>query len=162
MFKKIAAAVALSTLAASSFAAPGFYAGADLGLTQIHSENNETSFGGFAGYRFTDNLSAELGYRKLGNWDLGGGIGFKTEQTHLSAVGTLPLSNGFSVFGRLGLNNLHGTATVDKIKVSDNEVKVLYGAGVGYDFGSNVSARVEVQKPFAAFTNVSASVIYSF
>jgi OOP family OmpA-OmpF porin len=159
MFKKIAIAAALATLAGSSFAAPQgpFYAGVDVGATQIHADDSDTSYGGFVGYRFNQNVAVEAGYRRLGQWDFGVS-GYKVDQASLSAVGTLPLSNGFNVYGRLGYNNLDASGKY----VSGSESNVLYGVGVGYDFGGNIAGRVEVQKPSGAFTNVGVSVLYSF
>jgi opacity protein-like surface antigen len=162
MLKKIAAAVVLSTLAASSFAAPGFYAGVDAGRTQMHSDSDVNSLGAFVGYRFNDYLGAELGYRELGQWGAGTGFDYKAEQTAFSAVGTLPLSKGFNVFGRLGVNNIHVNSDFGAINRSNTDLKLLYGLGVGYSFSPNISARVEVQKPWAALTNIGASFIYSF
>jgi OOP family OmpA-OmpF porin len=77
-------------------------------------------------------------------------------------VGTLPLSNGFNVYGRLGVNNIHVSSDFGAINRSNTDLKLLYGLGVGYSFAPNISARLEVQKPWAAVTNVGASVIYSF
>lgn len=166
MFKKIAAAAVLACAASASFAAGPYYAGVDAGVTNIHGSDGETSFGGFLGYRFTPNLAVEGGYRRIGNWDLGhpdlGGVGYTVNQAHLSAVGTLPLSNGLSVYGRLGVSNTDATVKSGAGRMSRSEAKALYGVGLGYEFNGNVAGRVEVQKPNAEFTNVSASVVYSF
>ncbi|MFL6672261.1 MAG: outer membrane beta-barrel protein [Massilia sp.] len=163
MFKKIAAAAVLATLAASSFAAtPGVYAGLDVGSTKLDGvSGHETSFGGFVGYTFTQNFAAELGYRRLGKWDFAGGD-VKADQTALSVVGTLPLSNGFNVFARLGYNNIEVKANGVGGSFSGNTNGGLYGVGVGYTFAPNIAARLEVQKPSSDSTNLGVSVVYSF
>jgi hypothetical protein len=107
--EKIAAAVVLSTLAASWFAAPGSFAGVDACRNRLHSDDDVNSPGAFVGYRFDDYLGAELGYRELGKRSASTGFDYKAEQTALSAVATLPLSNGLNVFGRLGVNNIDVT-----------------------------------------------------
>lgn len=56
----------LSTLAASSSAAPGFLAGVVARRNRMHGDDDVTSPGAFVAYRFDDYLGAELGYRELG------------------------------------------------------------------------------------------------
>lgn len=168
MFKKIAFAATLAILSASSFAAenPAFYAGADVGTTKIDGmSDRETSFGGFIGYQFHQNVAVELGYRRLADSDTvvsGVKVGTKIDQTALSVVGTLPLSNGFNVFGRLGYNHLGVKASVAGYSAADSDNGALYGVGVGYAFNEKVSARVEVQKPGSDSRNINIAVSYKF
>jgi OOP family OmpA-OmpF porin len=163
MFKKIAAAAILATLAASSFAAtPGFYAGVDTGSTKADDiSGHETSFGAVLGYNLNPNFALEAGYRRLGSWDAGN-TSVKVDQTALSVIGKVPLANQFNIYGRLGYNYLDASARVSGVTISDNESKVLLGVGVGYDFAPNLAARLEVQKPDSHATNVSVGVLYSF
>lgn len=164
MLKKILAAAALATMAASSYAAGpnNFYAGADVGSTKIDDlSGRETSFGGFVGYNFTQNWAVEGGYRRLGSFSVAG-ADLDADQWHLSAIGTVPLSNGFNVYGRLGYNRLEAKASFKGVNAKDHTDKVLYGVGVGYDFGNNVSARLELQKPSSDTTNLSAGVAFAF
>jgi OOP family OmpA-OmpF porin len=164
IFKKMTAAAVLATLAVSSFAAPnGVYVGASVGVTKSE-DNDEQSFGGLIGYRANEHFAVEAGYAQLGKWEFGGGMHYqdKVENAAISALGILPLGNQFSVYGRLGFTRLYHTRSYGLSKLEDNDLKPLYGVGVGYDFGGNISARLEVQKPSARFTNIGASVIYSF
>jgi OOP family OmpA-OmpF porin len=163
MIKKIAAAAFLASLAASTFAAtPGIYAGVDGGSTKIDNlSGHETSYGAVLGYTINPTWAVEAGFRRLGTWTVNS-VDVKADQVALSAIGTIPLSNGFSAYGRLGVNNLDASAHVSNVTVSDNTTKLLYGAGVAYDFGDNVGARLEVQKPSSDSTNVSFGVTYSF
>lgn len=166
MLKKIIAAAAFATMAASSYAAtPGsYYVGGDLGVTGPGDlKSTHSSFGGFVGYNFNENFAIEGGYRSLLSYN-NGFVNTRLNQTALSAVGTLPLKNGFSVFGRLGYNRLDGKTDYVGFGTSSKGAvtRPLIGIGVGYDFGNNISTRLEAQRPTGDMTNVSASLKYSF
>ena len=164
MFKKIAAAAALVIASSSAFAAQPntFYAGADLGKTKIDdASGRETSYGVFAGYNFAPNLAVEANLRRLGDVDFYG-YNVKAEQAGLSLIGTLPLQNNFSVFGRLGVNRLEAKTRSGGVTFSDSTTKALFGVGVGYAFTPAVSARLELQKPASDTTNLSVGVAYQF
>lgn len=168
MFQKIAIAAAL-VIASSTAIAGGtskFYAGADLGTTKGEGDaNQESGFGVFGGYQFHQNVAVEAGVRRLVDQDDSfGGVNFNShlDQLSVSAVGTLPLSNGFSVFGRLGINRLNFKASGGGDTFKDHATRGLYGIGVAYSFSPAISARLEVQKPMSDITNLSAGVSYKF
>lgn len=168
MFKKIAFAAALAILSTSSFAAeqPSLYAGLDVGSTKIDGfSDRETSFGGFIGYQFHQNIAVEVGYRSLADFDTvvsGTKVGVKLNQTAVSFIGTLPLSSGFNVFGRLGYNRLEAKGSVASFSAAESSNDAMYGVGVGYAFNAKISARVEIQKPSSDSSNVSVGVSYKF
>jgi OOP family OmpA-OmpF porin len=160
IMKKILAAAALAMLATSSFAAPPgtLYAGVDGGSTKVDgTSRKETSYGGFVGYNFHQNFALEAGFRRLGLWEEPG-EDLKIDQTALSVIGSVPLSQAFSVYGRLGYNHLKTGRC--SCKYSDSGV--LYGVGLGYTFSETVAARVEVQKPTSDSTNVSVGLAIQF
>jgi hypothetical protein len=160
IMKKIVAAVALAMLASTSFAGtPGtLYAGVDVGTTKIDgASGKETSYGGFVGYNFHQNFALEAGFRRLGKWDEPGEV-MKVDQTALSVIGSVPLGENFSLFGRLGYNYLK----VRGCSCNDNVSGVLYGIGLGYNFSQTVAARVEVQKPTSDSSNVSVGLAFQF
>jgi OOP family OmpA-OmpF porin len=164
MFKKFAAAAVLATLAASSFAAtPGIYAGLDVGSTKIDDSGlgSETSYGAFVGYDLNPNFAIEGGYRRLGAWKVSG-ADLDLDQAAVSLIGKVPLNNQFNIFARLGYNRLDASAHVSNITASESTSKVLYGLGLGYNFGGNLAGRLEVQKPSSDSTNVSIGLVYSF
>lgn len=160
MFKKIAAAAALTLLASSSFAAPtAFYGGVDVGSTKsdaLDNNSSKVSYGAFLGYDVNENVAVELGYRRLGQWENARGLGndVNVNQTHLSVVGSVPLKDQFSVYARVGYNKLNGDVI--------NNSGALYGVGLGYNFAPNVVTRLEVQKPTNYATNIGVSVGYKF
>lgn len=176
MLKKIAAAAALAFVASTAAAAdvPGFYMGADFGQTKINAivddgveyfGDRETSYGIFAGYQINQSFAIEGNFRRLASFEerfSGIPVDFDFNQIGLSVVGTLPLSNNFSVFGRLGYNRLDIKASAGGFSEDDDESGALYGIGVGYDFTPTVSARLEFQKPSSDSTNVSAGVVFKF
>jgi opacity protein-like surface antigen len=153
MMKKIVAAAALALVASSSFAGtPGtMYVGGDIGETKFDGVNDrENSYGAFVGYNFHQNFAIEGGYRSLASDD-----NADVEQVAVSVVGTLPLSAGFGVFGRLGFNHL----SADN---AESEDKAVYGVGVSYNFSNKISGRVEYQKPHSDVSNISVGVAYQF
>jgi len=173
MFKHIAAAAALVIASSSAFAqqAPQWYVGADVGSTKIDGADRETGGGVFVGYKFSPNFAVEAGWHRLADadiyyYDLDASAKAKFDQTDISLIGTLPLSNGFGVYGRLGYNHLKikasaraGNVTVSE---SDSEDKVLYGLGLSYTFSPQLVGRLEVQKPHSDITKVALGVGFNF
>ncbi|WP_426207624.1 outer membrane beta-barrel protein [Massilia sp. TWP1-3-3] len=161
MFKKIIIASALTLLASTSFAqsaaTPHVYAGVDVGSVDVDGYDKETSAGVFAGYSFNENWAIEGGYRQA-KFDL-----FKVKQTHLSVVGTLPLSNGFNIFGRVGYNDINAKRNVTGGSLTaDLDSGALYGVGVGYAFTPMITGRVEYQRPVSDANIVTAAVLFAF
>lgn len=164
MFKKIAVAAALVLLASSSFAAERayIYAGADFGTTDIDGlAGRSTSFGSFIGYQFTANLGVEANIRRLAD-TTERFTDVRVVQMGLSLVGTLPLSNGLNVFGRVGHNKLEGRASAGNVVRGETVNKSMYGVGVGYAFTPVISGRVEIQKLTNFGNNASASIVFKF
>jgi OOP family OmpA-OmpF porin len=164
MFKKIAAAAALTLLASTSFAAAptAFYGGLDVGATKLDDfDSTKTSFGGFLGYGFNQFVAVELGYRQLGKFDYLG-VDVKAKQTHLSLVGSYPLNQQLDVYGRIGYNNLRAEATYRGYTVGEDKDTGLYGIGLNYSFTPAISGRIEAQKPSSDSTNYSAAVVFKF
>ncbi|GAB3398112.1 outer membrane beta-barrel protein [Massilia agilis] len=164
MIKKILAAAALATLAASSQAAgPGTtYAGVDVGATHIKGDSNQVSYGAFLGYNFNQNFAGEIGVRRLWS-DTQDWNEARMDQIAVSAIGSLPVNAATSVYGRVGYNRLNAKVDMGKYgSVSDNTSGLLLGVGVKYDFDSNISGRVELQRPHSDVLNLSAGISYAF
>jgi OmpA-OmpF porin, OOP family len=163
MFKKIAIAATLAILSSAAMAAdrPHVYAGGDIGSTKIEGLDSETSYGAFVGYKFNQNFAVEGAIRSLVDADING-ADVSATQYAVSALGIIPVGNGFEVFGRLGLNNVDSKVRHPLYREDNSETKVLYGAGVGYKFSETISGRLEVQKPHSDITNVSAGIAFRF
>ena len=169
MFKHIAAATAILIASSSAFAAqPGsFYAGADVGKTRIDGISGRgTSIGAFLGYNFHENFAFEAGYRRLASLDFTAGSvsgDIDLNQAAVSLVGTLPLNNGFNLFGRLGYNRIEVDSKVRGFGgAKESESNALAGVGIGYAFSPAVSARLEWQKPASDASNLSVGVAFAF
>ncbi|WP_305824203.1 porin family protein [Massilia brevitalea] len=173
MFKKIAAAAAFLIASSLAFAQqmPQFYVGGDVGSTKVDGASRETGAGVFVGYNFTQNFAIEAGWHRLADADiyyrdLNASVKTKFDQTDVSLIGTLPLSNGFGVYGRLGYNHLKIKASARAgnvtVSASDSEDKVLYGAGLSYTFSPQIVGRLEVQKPHSDITKVAVGVGFNF
>ncbi|MFZ6862832.1 porin family protein [Undibacterium sp. Ji67W] len=164
MLKKlsIAAAIAALSISAQAQTATPFYVGADVGSTTIDSlSGDKTSYGAFAGYKFNQNFAAEVGYRHLFKANVGP-VSADVTQASISALGIIPVSKEFQVFGRLGYNNNKVSASYAGYTGSANQSGGLYGVGVQYQFTANVGARLEFQKPASDTKNYSVGVTYAF
>ncbi|MFL6658263.1 MAG: porin family protein [Massilia sp.] len=168
MLKKIALAASLLIAAgAASATEPGhWYAGGDFGSTKLSGESHrETGYGAFGGYQFTDMIAVEGNLRRIADNDetfVGVNYSTKVNQIAVSAIGTLPLSSGFSVFGRLGINRISQDTTGGGDSFKDHAVRGLYGIGVAYNFTPAVAMRLELQKPHSDLTSLNAGLSFSF
>jgi OOP family OmpA-OmpF porin len=172
MIRKIIAAAALAACAASSYAAePGsVYAGVDAGTTRLDGNSTKSSYGGFLGYQVLPNIAIEGAYRDLGHTDLYG-VRDKTGQYSLSLVGSYPVTEALSLYGRLGVSRISHAGGFDiynglgekyKLDYRVNKARLLPGIGASYKLTQKVSARVELQLPDNNSTNLSAGLSYSF
>ncbi len=102
--KKIASALLLlAAISTPAFAADGGYVGFKFGSANKSvntvSETN-SSWGIFGGFQFNQNVALEVGYTDFGT--VAGGL-IKFTGFDVAAVGTLPINQQFSLFGRLGM-----------------------------------------------------------
>jgi OmpA-OmpF porin, OOP family len=156
----LAALALTASMAARAEVQPGFYAGAGFGTTKINDDgfdnnvdDSDTGFKVFGGYSFNQNFAIEATYFDLGeasgsfgvgeNFDVGiSGFG-------VSAVGVLPLSDMFSLFGKVGYASYDIDAHVEIVGVgsgsaSDSQSDLTYGAGAALGFGQ-FEARLEFE-----------------
>jgi OOP family OmpA-OmpF porin len=163
MIRKLIAAATLAFVAASSQAAePGkMYAGVDVGTSRFDHGLTQTSYGAFTGYQFTPAWALEGGYRRLYDSNAWG-MNASGDQLSLSVVGSHPLTEAISVYGRLGVSRLSEQSTMAAFEYKGHSTRVLPGLGVSYKVSDNVSARVELQRPTSHLHNLSAGVAYSF
>lgn len=166
MFKKIALAAALAAMASSAFAADDRkpYAGFDFGSSKIDGfSGREPTYGAFVGYQFTPHVAVEGGYRRLADLDLFG-IDLTLEQASISAIGSLPLSNRFGLYGRLGYNRVRAqlSAFSRDANAVDSTNSALFGVGATYAVSPAFVARIELQRPTSDSTNISAGIAFHF
>jgi OOP family OmpA-OmpF porin len=121
-----------------------------LGGSGISCDDKDTAFKILGGYNINRNFAAELGYTDLGKAKASGlGLTDELKATawELSGVGSYPVANQFSVFGRLGLyfaDVKENTNFVGNFKHTNNDL--TYGFGVRYDFSRELGVRGEWQR----------------
>jgi OmpA-OmpF porin, OOP family len=149
MYKKLVAAVALTLGTSVVYAQTlqsGWYGGIDIGRTRTDADiadRTDTALGFDLGYRVNRNFALEGAYADLGKfgYNVGGVDGnYRPKALSLSAVGTMPVWDGLSVYGKAGL--AHTEVKLDgPLSASDSSNGLLIGAGVLYDVNRNVYAR---------------------
>src|SRR4029453_12634116 len=106
----LAALALMAATAAQADTQPGFYAGAGIGSAKVGDDisgvdDSDTGFKIFGGYTFTENWGVEVSYFDFGEASVSGGnVSASVGVTGLSAsaVGRLPVSDMFAVYGKLG------------------------------------------------------------
>lgn len=134
------------------------YMGVDVGSNKIDDLGSKTAFGIYGGYAFGKTMAAELGYRKLGTYDVLG-VPVKASSIQLSGILGAEVSDGFMVFGRLGVNQLKAAASGIG---SDTSTKLLWGLGMDAKLSGNLAARVEYQRPASDTGTLSVGLKFSF
>lgn len=150
-------------------------------------DDTDTAYRLAGGYQFTPMWGMEVGYADLGKTSMGGTylgaavtLDAKASSLQLAATGTFPVSDAFSVIGKLGIarNELKVSATAAIAGVNaaasatENKTKATYGIGVQYDFSKSISARAQYED-FGTFgddattgtskvTLLSAGVVFKF
>jgi OOP family OmpA-OmpF porin len=189
MYKRVAlnGLAVLGLLAgASAYAeqAPGFYAGVGIGQATLEVDDldfvdfdaSDTAFKVFGGYNFNANFAAEVSYFDGGapseNLDFGGGftgsIDGELTGLNFSAVGRIPVTQSFAIFGKLGYASydVKATARIDDISESgsDSGNDLSYGAGVAFSFGQfDLRGEYEaIDVDGGAFNILSVSGAYRF
>jgi OOP family OmpA-OmpF porin len=130
--------------------------------TEFTNDERHFSYKGFVGYEFNKYLALEGGYFDLGNFDfsartqppgrLTGNI--ELDGFNIDAVLSLPFTQKFSLFGRLGVNRAKasdtftGTGAVNVLdpRRDERENNVKLGAGLQYDFTPSFGMRIEGER----------------
>ena len=159
MKKAILATLGAATLVLASFAAhaEGIYAGFNLGsaeqkvqLDPLGSFKDHTTGAKiYGGYNFNKNFGAEVGFVEFGNanWTvLGVSISAKPRSFYVAGTGTLPITDTFSVFAKLGISDNRTKGSVSGVAAgAENKTTPLVGIGASYAFTKNISAVVEYE-----------------
>lgn len=130
----------------SSWYAPagGRYIGFNAGRSDYsRSSSNADAYSLYAGGMWGQNFGLEFGATDFGNSNARDAYGF-----NLSAVGRVPLTPAFSLFGKLG--GLYSRTETAGIK--DSGWGETYGVGVDFNFTQNLSAVLQYDRsrlPFA-------------
>jgi OOP family OmpA-OmpF porin len=157
----LAALGLMAATAAQADTQPGFYAGAGIGTTKISDDafdgtgidDSDTGFKIFGGYDFNQNFAVEVGYFDFGEASAReGGDSLSVGVTGLtaSAVGRLPVSDMFALYGKLGFASYDvkakfSIAGFGSGSESDSDSDLIYGVGGALSFGGNFEARLEYE-----------------
>jgi OmpA-OmpF porin, OOP family len=130
----------------------GFYAGVNVGQSKAKDEcagvancdDSSSALSIFGGYQFNKHLGAEVAYTDLGK-ATAGAASVEATGLEFSAVGTLPLSQSFSLYGKLGFfmwdAKLKGPVTA-----SSDGTDLTYAIGVRWSFTKNVALQAQWQR----------------
>jgi OOP family OmpA-OmpF porin len=164
----VAVTAGISLLASAQDA--GFYAGAAVGQSRISDacegvtvacDDKDTAWKVFGGYQFNKNFGAEVGYVDLGKATANGVItgvtvsaDAKVKGFEVLGVGTLPIANNFSAYGKLGFFrwdlDVSATGVISgfsaTVSASETGTDFTFGLGLKYDFAKNIGARLEWQR----------------
>lgn len=181
MFKKTGLVVA-GLLVAGVASAQGVYVGGSLGQSRtsfgsefqpndpgdvMSFDKRDTAYKLFAGYEINKYFAIEGGYADLGepkvNVTYPGGWDKGTQESSAWFVvgkGTLPISEQFNVFGKVGVtrNKVKSTWTDNtggKNSTSDSRSRAMYGVGAEYNVTKQVGIRMEYEN-FGKFGDYDA------
>lgn len=136
--------------------------GSGLTAASIEDDNRENAYKLFGGYQFNQYFALEGGYFDLGKFGfkarsvpagtLDGTI--RIQGVNLDAVGTLPLTEKFSAFGRIGAtyaetkDTFSGTGAIHVVDPGPLKLDTgyKYGFGVQYAFTKALAMRVEGER----------------
>jgi OmpA-OmpF porin, OOP family len=118
----------------------GWYVGGDIGKVDFGSED-DTGFRILGGYQLNRNFAAELGYGML--FDKGGA---EVTTWELVGIGSYPLANNFSIFGKLGFAMWETEVSVLGLTLKEDGTDLTYGFGVQYDVNPRLAIRGQWQR----------------
>jgi OOP family OmpA-OmpF porin len=146
-------------------ATQGFYIGGDIGKFDIDTED-DMAFKIFGGYQINRNFAVEFGYGSLFDKAISG-VNVEITAWELVGVGSFPLGNNLSVFGKLGFAMWDATVSsgIPGFSASDDGTDLTFGVGLQYDFNRNFALRGQWQRYDVADEDAdlfSIGVIYRF
>jgi len=149
----------------------GFYLGASIGQSKakdtcddsgaISCDDTDTAWKIFAGYQFNRHFAVEAGYTDLGEVSLSAASGTSSVRGtiglsafELMAVGSFPVADRFSLYGKLGLYRAETEqklqVTLGTLTVSDNKTEknadLTFAFGARFDVTRNLGIRAEWQR----------------
>jgi OOP family OmpA-OmpF porin len=156
MNKNILAVLTLLAFSAPVFAADdGFYISANIGRADTSNNStfnltSNTATGGslLGGYQVNKYFGAEIQYTDLGSITDSKGNSPDLSAWSAAVVGTIPLNDTFSIFGKVGYAD-----TKIGSPANQSHSDATYGVGVQYNFNPNVGARLSYEQFTIGGTN---------
>lgn len=127
----------------------GGYGKLDKTIAGTENSNKGFTYGANAGYMFTKNFGAEIGFEHYQPAFFSGADYKSNYNMHVAAVGVMPFANNFDAFAKLGVADVHTNIEYHVITSATDAGKhndlAGYGAlGLGYAVTSNVTESVEL------------------
>lgn len=178
--KKIAIALLLSAATVPALASTSdMYVGFRGGKAKTNIDNNSfnnstvtssnpTGWGVFVGYEFDSNYAIEGEYLNLGEIKAGDSTA-KSTGVSLSGIGSIPLNQHFSLFGKLGFAMITGEPGGAYVGDKNKSQAWTYGLGAQFNLNASTALRLAWDKykfndsglhGDASFT--SAGVLFKF
>jgi OOP family OmpA-OmpF porin len=166
----VASALALSGLLAATQASAQAFVGASIGQSDVDEDitaglitsgsvdSKDNAFKVFGGYMFNRHFGVEGAYVDLGEVSYSGSFGSaavnggKVETTgfNVAALGSYPVTEEFSVFGKIGLFIWEAEAsdTTGGVPFSEKTdgTDISFGLGLNYQFTRNLGVRAEWER----------------
>lgn len=145
--KKIAIAVVLLSAVVAPAVAADMYVGVRVGQANTSLENisldsaNPTGWGVFVGHDFNPNFAVEAEYLNLGEIKSGSNS-VKSTGFSVSGVGSFPINEQFSLFGKLGYAVITGKPGGSFTGSDANNRAVTYGLGGQFNATPAVGIRL--------------------
>ncbi len=159
---KFLAAGMVGVFVTSSAMAEGFFVGGELGGASFSNANipgqavgtypNPGIISVVGGYRFTPYVGVEAAFSTLGDSTVNYGNAsttLKTSVAQVAAVGTVPVSPRFDLFGKLGVAaisaDVSGTGAATGFTASSTTTNLMFGIGGQFNIGRHFSIPVQYQ-----------------
>jgi len=165
MKKLVAALLLFSAAVTPTLAADqGGYVAVDIGRATLSGADFGGNFGNLTfpnpgtihldgGYHFDRNFGIEGGLVLNGDSTLNslqGGVAatetLKTSAVYIAAVGTLPLSDQFDLFGKLGLSSIGVDYSSNAFgSLTQSQGNIMYGLGAQVNVSRNIGIRLQYE-----------------
>jgi OOP family OmpA-OmpF porin len=158
--------------------AEGSYVKLGVGQSEykVESESeNKTATSIAYGFSVNKNFGVEVGYVNFGkieSSDVDSYVSIKNQSFYLAGVGTLALTDAFSVYAKLGATSNRFAVAVDSPDLSgagrETKTRPLLGVGLAYNFTKDIAGTLEYQQYGKALaenfelSTLTAGLKYSF
>lgn len=135
---------------------------AGFSFTSFSSDETDTGYKVFGGYRIHRNFAVEFGYARLGKFGFNGtttpaatvSTMIKNSGWNIDLVGILPIQHGFSLLGRVGgyynetktTTDASGALVPNNPSAKERATNIKFGGGVQYDFSPTFGVRAEWER----------------
>jgi OmpA-OmpF porin, OOP family len=132
-----------------------WYLGGHFGQSDIEElDETDTAWKIIGGYQINRNFAAEFGYIDLGKVTIsgpGGSATFKSTAWELVGVGSIPVANNFSVYGKFGFYRADSDLDFNVVffgsgSESETNTDVTFAFGGRFDVTRNLALRGEWQR----------------